>query len=32
MQNEKAHTASHINTEQKHSKETADALQNSHAV
>lgn len=31
MQNEKTHIAFHYNTEQKHSKETADALQNSHS-
>lgn len=32
MQNEKAHIASYINTEQKHSKESADVLQNSRSV
>lgn len=32
MQNEKAHIASHINTEQKHSKESADVPQNSHSL
>lgn len=32
MQNEKAPIASHINTEQKHSKESADVLPNERSL